>query len=436
MMHHDPTRAVSLAARRAARTTKAPVLLAISGGLDSMVLLSAFAAEARGRIAAVATFDHGTGPSATRAVDLVSEAAAMAGVPLVIGRMAAHGVPSEAKWREARYRFLRDVASRLDARVVTAHTEDDQVETVLMRIMRGTGGRGIAALYAESDIVRPFVTLRRSALAAYATAASVTWMDDPSNLALSHTRNRVRHELLPALRAVAPAIDTVLLDLARQSAQVRLDVDGFIDRVLLPHVHVNRLAVGADHFGVHDSESVALLWGALAARVGLALDWRGTRRISAFIKREPRGGCIPLSGGWILEAGRGTYILRKAAVSPAAAPATLPVEGSMDWGGFRFSVSGVQVPASAWSANIAGAASTVVRAWHAGDRLEPAAGQPRRRVTRYLSDVGVTGADRLGWPVVLADEQLVWIPGVRRSDAATVRSGRPVRHYVCERIDR
>lgn len=436
MMHHDPTRAVLLAARRAARTTKGPVLLAISGGLDSMVLLSAFASEARGRIAAVATFDHATGPSATRAVGLVSEAAAMAGVPLVIGRMDANGVASEANWRAARYRFLRDAASRLDARVVTAHTEDDQVETVLMRIMRGTGGRGIAALYAESDIMRPFVTLRRGALAAYASAACVSWMDDPSNVTLSHTRNRVRHDMLPALRAVSPAIDTILLDLARQSAQLRLDVDGFIDRVIRPHVHANRLVVGASHFEAHDSESVALLWGALAARVGLALDWRGIRRISGFCRRELRGGCIPLSGGWILEAGRGTYILRKASVLSAAAPGTLPLEGSMDWGGFRFSVSGEQVPASAWSANIAGSASTVVRAWHAGDRLEPAAGQPRRRVTRYLSDVGVTGADRLGWPVVLADEQVVWIPGVRRSDAATVRSGRPVRHYVCERIDR
>ena len=78
----------------------------------------------------------------------------------------------------------------------------------------------------------------------------------------------------------------------------------------------------------------------------------------------------------------------------------------------------------------------MVRSWSAGDRLEPAAGQPRRRVTRYLSDVGVRGADRAGWPVVVAGDDVVWIPGVRRSDAATDRSGRPVRHYVCERIDR
>jgi tRNA(Ile)-lysidine synthetase-like protein len=81
-----------------------------------------------------------------------------------------------------------------------------------------------------------------------------------------------------------------------------------------------------------------------------------------------------------------------------------------------------------------------VRAWMAGDRLAPSAGQGRRRVTRYLSDAGVHGSDRRQWPVVVTGNgsggDVVWIPGVRRSDAATERSGRPVRHYVCERIVR
>jgi len=78
-----------------------------------------------------------------------------------------------------------------------------------------------------------------------------------------------------------------------------------------------------------------------------------------------------------------------------------------------------------------------VRAWQAGDRLASAGRQPRRRVTRYLSEAGVHGSERLAWPVVVGDAaggDVVWIPGVRRADAATERSGRPVRHYVCERI--
>ena len=438
MMHHDPTRAVLSAARQAARKTNGPLLLAVSGGLDSMVLLSAFSAVARSRIAGVATYDHGTGPSATRAIESVTAVCAMLGLPVVVGRFGADdSVPSrEATWRVARLTFLREAASRMGAHVVTAHTEDDQIETVLMRIMRGSGGRGIAALYAAGDIVRPFVMLRRVVLVEYAAAASVTWVDDPSNMSPDHARNRVRHDLLPALRAVAPNFDADLLDAARQSSHLRRDIDAFVDRVVRPRVVAQRLVVDAGVLEGYDRESLAVLWAALAARAGLALDWRGTRRLSAFTIGERHAGSIPLSGGWRLEAAHGTYILRRAVVATNAPDGTLPTVGALVWGDFRFRACTEDVPSSVWSASIAGSAHGVVRAWRAGDRLEPAAGQPRRRVTRYLSDVGVTGADRRGWPVVVADEQVVWIPGVRRSDAATDRSGRPVRHYVCERIDR
>ena len=429
-------RAVLSAARRAARTTTGPLLLAISGGLDSMVLLAAMSSVARRRIAAVATFDHGTGPSATHAVRMVSAAAAVARLPVVIGRLGAEGVPdSEAGWRTARHQFLREAASRLGARVVTAHTEDDQVETVLMRVMRGSGGRGLAALYAEGEFMRPFVMVRRAALEEYAAAVSLKWVDDPSNVSRVHGRNRVRHDLLPALRAVAPNLDADLLDAARRSALLRRDVDAFIDRVLRPRLGAQRLVVEAGTLAGYDISSLALLWAALAARAGLALDWRGIRRLSAFTSGERRSGSIQLSGGWTLEAVHATYILRKGGDAPSAPAGTLPATGSLVWGGFRFRVTSEAEP-SVWSASIGGAAYGVVRAWRAGDHLEPAAGQPRRRVTRYLSDVGVMGSDRQGWPVVVADEHVVWIPGVRRSDAATDRSGRPVRHYVCERIDR
>jgi tRNA(Ile)-lysidine synthase len=74
-----------------------------------------------------------------------------------------------------------------------------------------------------------------------------------------------------------------------------------------------------------------------------------------------------------------------------------------------------------------------VRAWRDGDRLAGGDGVPARRVKRWLAEAGVAGPERRGWPVVLADGEIVWIPGVRRSDAASVRSGRPGLCYLCER---
>ena len=407
-----------------------------------MALLSAMAAVARRRIAAVATFDHGTGTAATEAVGHVCEAAAAAGLAVVLGRIDAETIVSEgreAAWRAARHRFLGETAARLGARVVTAHTEDDQIETVLMRIMRGSGARGLAGLYTEGPILRPFHGLRHAVLEEYLFAAGVAWVEDPSNVSTEFVRNRVRRDLLPALRRADPSIDAEILAVARRAEALRRDVETFVSLVLRPQVFPNEcLVVAARELTGYDRDSLAVLWAALAGRVGLALDRRGTQRIAEFTSSHPRSGRIPLAGGWCLDAGRDAYILQKQLATSPLPAARLPEkrEGSLDWGRFRFRVSQTAVPSSLWTASIAGPAGGIVRSWCAGDRLEPAAGQPRRRVTRYLSDVGMRGADRVGWPVVVAGNDVIWIPGVRRSDAATDRSGRPVRHYVCERIDR
>ncbi len=437
-MRPDPSRAVAAAARRAARVTDAPLLLAVSGGLDSMALLCAMTSVAHARIAAVATFDHGTGPAAADAARHVRDVASAAGLPVLEGHMRgpdSTGDGREAAWRVARHGFLAAMAAERGARLVTAHTEDDQLETVLMRVMRGSGARGLAGLTTDV-IVRPFVALRRSVLAEYLRAVPMPWVEDPSNASREFLRNRVRHDLLPALRRVRPGIDGELLATARRAALLRSEIEAFVDARLRPVCSgPGRVCVAARELSGYDRGSLAVLWAALAGRAGLALDRRGTERLAEFTSSEPRRGTVPLAGGWRLEATRDAYILAKPALTPPLRAVRLPVAGSMEWGRFRFHVS-TRASSSPWAASIAASDGAVVRPWTAGDRLEPAGNQPRRRVTRYLSDVGVSGTDRDGWPVVVDGTDVLWIPGVRRSDAATDRSGGPVRHYVCERIDR
>jgi tRNA(Ile)-lysidine synthase len=442
-MDNDPARAVADAVRRAARIADAPLLLAVSGGLDSMALLAAASRAARARVAAVATFDHGTGPAATAAAAHVARMAASLGFPVVTGRMApATSIADgwEAAWRRARHRFLAEAATGLEARVVTAHTEDDQLETVLMRVMRGAGARGLAGLEAPSPIVRPFLRLRRSVLEAFLRAECVEWIDDPSNESAAFLRNRVRHDILPALRRARPSIEAELLATGRVAADWRGAVDALVERLLRPRpLPGGGVRVASAELAGYDRDSLGMIWGALAARAGLALDRRGTHRLATFIMKGPERGSIPLSGGWCLEARPDAFLLRRPD-RISAAPATLPLAGTVEWGRFRFHASAFGgVPEGAWGASFPAGARLQVRSRLDGDRLAPAGGQPRRRVTRYLSDAGVRGSDRRDWPVVVrvgeGAAEVVWIPGVRRSDAATERSGRPVRHYVCERID-
>jgi tRNA(Ile)-lysidine synthase len=435
-MSHLSERAVLNAAHVAARLADAPLLLAVSGGLDSMALLHAVASVARERIAAVATFDHGTGRSATEAAAHVVSEAARLGLPVIMGTMARGGSSSdglEAMWRAARYRFLREKALDLGARVVTAHTEDDQIETVLMRVLRGSGARGLAALAAPSDVVRPFLAVRRSTLESYAQRAGLTWVEDPTNASPAFLRNRIRRDILPALRRADATLDASLLQTARGAAELRAEVERFVDSHVQPRrVDESTLVVATMELAGYDRDSLAMLWSALAGRVGLALDRRGTQRCATFTMKRPREGKIPLSGRWWLEARRHELVLGRHR-SGAIGLSLLPEDGTLEWGRFRFSIASTESSENGWSAALPMTSPAQVRCWRPGDRLAPASGQGRRRVKRYLSDAGLLGSDRAEWPVVILGDEIVWIPGVRRSDAATARSGRPARYYVCER---
>lgn len=269
-------------------------------------------------------------------------------------------------------------------------------------------------------------------------------MEDPSNHSREHLRNRVRLDLLPALRRADAHIDDLLIATGRRASAWRDEVESFVDANLVTHVaRDGSLAIARTELSTYDDDSLAVIWTALAGRVGLALDRRGTRRLASFTTSGGRGS-IPLSGGWRVEAKAEQFVLRRQPVlEPRAVP--LPRLGTMRWGSFEFRRAGAVARdrrastsdgCGVWTAAVPAEATAIVRPWSAGDRLTAATGQQPRRVKRYLSDAGVHGLDRAGWPVVVAGDDVIWIPGVRRSDAATERSGRPVRHYVCERIDR
>ena len=417
-----------------ASSRPAPLVLAVSGGLDSMVMLEAFATVAREMIGAVATFDHGTGPHARRAAALVERRGRALAVPVVVGR-ATECLHGEAAWREARWRFLRRAAADADGTIVTAHTDDDHLETVAMRILRGAGARGLAGLLAPADIERPFLALSRATLERYARAHGVRSVVDPSNASRAFLRNRVRLDLLPALRRAHPGIDDELRAVARRSADWRAELERALGEVDARITAAGTLRVAAASLAGYDRESLRVVWPALAARVGARLDRRGTHRLAEFTM-SCRQGAIPLSGGWEVARYREALVVRRGAATEAW---ECPLEGVTDVGRFRFHP--VQVVSHArspdpWLAALPADVPLVVRAWRAGDRMRVAGAAAPRRVKRFLSDARIAGPERIDWPVVVAGDQVLWIPGVRRSDAATARSGRPTVHYHCDRLDR
>ncbi len=289
-----------------------PFVLAVSGGPDSMALMVAAARVARDRVACVATFDHGTGPAARRAAELVESEATRLGFAHVMGRATTALPAREAAWRAARWEFLRSVASRHGAQVVTAHTRDDQIETIVMRLLRHAGARGLAGLYAETGVVRPWVDVPRAAVAAYGRSLAVPSIDDPSNRSRAHLRNRVRLDLLPALRQAHPTLDTDLLSAARAAADWRRTFERLVESAHpVRHDRASAEAsVAAAHLAEYDPATLAVIWPVLAARAGVTLDRRGTSRLAAFTTRGRVGGVIQLSGGVEVTRTRFSFVFR------------------------------------------------------------------------------------------------------------------------------
>lgn len=398
-----------------------------------MVLLDAVAEARRLEDVVVATFDHGTGVASRRAASLVARRSASSGLECLVGR-AATGPHTEAAWRAQRWTFLRRVADERVAPVATAHTRDDQIETVLLRVLRGAGARGLAGLAAPSPILRPFLDLPREALAEYARVAEVTFVDDPSNQSRRHLRNRVRLDLLPAIEGVRPGWSRELLGVAERAASWRRELDARLGDLTDAGFRGGELRIESALLRGYSPQALRIVWPALAARAGVALDRRGTERLAAFTMAGRSGARIPLSGGWEVVVHREDLLLRRA---PTGEPEDERVlDGEVLVGRWRLRPAEEGESGSAWVARLPAGRRLAVRAWRPGDRMRGEGALAPRRVKRFFGDAGIGGPERLGWPVVLAGTEIVWIPGIGRSDAAAVRPGRPGVLYTCERIDR
>ena len=412
------------------------VVLAVSGGRDSMVLMHAASRCVPDRIAAVVTVDHGTGAAATRAAALVEQRARALALE-VVRRKVEPAAPTESAWREARWDVLRAESVARKALIATAHTSDDQAETVLMRVMRNAGPRGLAALAASSGrLLRPLLGIGRAQVAAYAEEYTVEFVEDPTNSSLDHLRNRVRLQLLPALVKVRPELREELLAIGRRAAEWRAEVERAVDAFIPHRVEVGSLSVSRQVLLAFDPEALRILWPALAARIGVVLDRRGTERLASFSIQGRRGARIQLSGGVEAVRHRDVLLIRRTNASNAERPRRL--EASTKFGSWRFvRTASTGAAAGDWEAALPLNRPLHVRGWRAGDRIVPAGeqGGGSRRVKRLLRESGVEAGIRTGWPVVMSGDEIVWVPGVRRGLSATAGAGRPVAVYRCERID-
>jgi tRNA(Ile)-lysidine synthase len=378
------------------------LLAAVSGGPDSMALVHALW-ELRDRLGItleVATVDHGLRPEARREAELVRERAAALELPFHLLRVtvARGGGSLQDAARRARLGALEELASRRGARrVALGHQVDDQAETVLFRIVRGTGLAGLAGIpYQRGPFIRPLLDVRRAEVLRYLRRRSIPFVEDPSNADLRFARARIRHRILPALAAENPRVAEALVALAaaaRAGSQAGDTAPAGLNRRAAEVIERLRAA------------------GAGSTRVDLA-GGRVAEIAYGSVRLRPAGG-----GAVTAELRPSISITGPGAYELPGSPALVVEVGGRE----PESEAAVAFDADriAWPLTL--------RARRPGDRMRPRGGRGSRKVADLLIDAKIPRPERARLPLLAtADDIVLYVPGLRpgelgRPSAATTR---------------
>jgi len=422
------------------------VVAGLSGGPDSVAMLDALLllAPARGLRVVAAHLDHGLRPTSKDDVAFCRELCRRLGVPLhegsadVAGRAQRDGGGVEEAAREERYAFLRGVKEDEEAAAIAvAHTRDDQAETLLLRLLRGAGRRGLAAMRERShDLWRPLLAVSRAEVLAHLRARELPSREDPTNADPSFLRNRVRSELLPYLESrLNPSARETL---ARAAALLAEEDDLLAELADALWMRVAR-----------QEGKVALLDRQALRSAPRALARRALRRALAEtgglrgVGHDHVEGLLALAGGASgrrlpLPGGREAFVRfgqirlgpRLAAARPFAFD--LPVPGRVELpGGQAVVARSADGPALAEERSAVVAAPEgplVVRSRRAGDRVRAGIGDVSLK--RFLIDRRIPADLRPRLPLVAAGSLVLWVPG---QPAAAAEAASEARFTSAER---
>ena len=434
------------------------VLVAVSGGPDStaLLLLLANLREALGLQLAVAHFDHQLRRPEEGAADAayVRHLVEALGLTVTYGKgdvrkyARSQGISLEEAGRQLRYAFLAQEARRLVAGVVAVgHTASDQAETVLLHVIRGSGLDGLVGMRPRGAwplgqgpaLARPLLEVWRAETERYCQELGLRPRQDPTNLLLEATRNRVRHQLLPLLRELNPAVEESLLRLATASASYIDYLEKQADALwrtlaqeaarsigfprqelaalapamatrLLRRAARQLLGPGADLEAVHLQ---AMLAGLSKGRTRLSLPRglrfmvRGSRALLTLEEEKLRGGPAPMPPMSLAVPGRARLPQWTVEARLISRPKEIR-------------------PDSPWEAYLdAEAVGThlLVRSRRPGDRLRPLGLGGEKKVQDLLVDAKVAVEERDGVPIVCARWGVVWVVGHRIDERAAVGVG-------------
>ena len=414
------------------------VAVALSGGPDSVALLHLLRAlESRGElvVAGAAHFNHQLRAAAAEDEAFCREITAQLGVTLEVGAGDVHASARAGKRsiedaaRRMRYEFLSAAAHRLGADAVAiGHSRDDQAETFLLRVLRGSGTRGLGAIRPKAGLViRPLLEVSRAELRQFAADEGLTFREDETNADVQFPRNRIRHELLPYLeREFTPGIVEVL---AREAALAQDDEDKLSAEAIEKAASVVLSSTASLRIDARELSSLHRALASRGARQTLQrmagerfVGFQHVQRFLAFVREGAPGQAMSLPGQQAVHHGS-TVLLgpepERGVVVSNLQRLSLSVPGEVVLEGPGIAVSARWTDSTpsggpGESVMIKGVTGALaVRFRSPGDRFEPPGlGGRSKKLQDYLVDRKVARADRDFLPLVVDDaDRIVWVVG-------------------------
>jgi len=351
-------------------------LVAVSGGADSTALLLAL--RRLGCRLHVAHLDHGLRPESDADAEFVRELSARLGLSCTVARrdVAAyrgrHKLSPEAAAREVRYAFLRETAERVGAQAIfVAHTANDQVETFLLRLIRGAGPAGLSGMKPkDGQLCRPLLGVWREEVEAFLKEHGQEWREDATNSDPAFLRNRVRHELLPLLVSLNPGVKEVLRREAEAMADRQREIEAEVFR-----------------------------------RLGL-----NARQIASALEGKP----VTVGGGIRVEPPRPP-------ARPSKIDQRLPVPGMVHLAGVGI-IRSKGVLVNGWPQSERGVeyvdlellgGELRLRSWRPGDRFVPLGMEQPKKLQDFFVDERVPREHRARVPLLVSGDAIVWVVGMR-----------------------
>ncbi len=368
------------------------LLCAVSGGRDSVCLLhylASIAAE-RGFTVAAGHLNHRMRPEAQRDEDFVRELCRTMNVPFyteaapVYETAARWGLGVEETGRKLRYDFLFRTAEQIGAaRIATAHHAQDQAETVLLNLLRGTGPEGLGGIPpVRGRIVRPLLQTSRTEIEDYLEAHHLSHVEDSTNEDTHYARNRLRRELWPALETINPALERAI----GRTAEILRRENGYLDTLAAEYLPPSGTAVETAVLLAAPEPLRPRMARLLLERLPTGKKDVGAVHIDAMLALAERGGTLDLPDGARAVCRNGWLRLT---VKEEAPPEQVLTQGENAWGQYHIIVQG-------------GEGRTItVRTWKSSDRMETERGS--RSLKRLFADGGVPIEERDRIPVVCVD---------------------------------